>query len=99
MSLLGIYRTETITWRKAADPDQWGERAAPTDTSISARVIWKTQTVRNFAGDEVVAAGHVLMEELPDHEDLIRIGTVDHIILAINEIQDFTVSHYEVFIA
>jgi len=97
--LLGIYRTETITWRRAATPDQWGERGNPTDTPIPARVTWKTRLVRNFAGEEVAAAGSVLMDQMPGHDDLIRVNYIDHAILAIDEVQDFSVSHYEVFIA
>ncbi len=97
--LLDVYKTEAITWLVAGTPDQWGTYPAPAETAINARVVWKTRWVRNLAGEQVVSSASLLMTEMPTHEDRFRISGVDHAIVAIVEVKDFSVSHYEVFLA
>ena len=98
--MVGVYFTDSITWVRAAGVDQWGEPLTATEVSIRARVNWKTRLVRNFAGEQVIAAGTVLVSDKPSHEDNVEIDGVLHVILAIHEKKVFaTVSHYEVFFA
>ena len=97
--LLDVYKTESITWLVAGTPDQWGTYPAPAETAIAARVTWKTRWVRNLAGEQVVSSCSVLMTQMPSHEDRISISGVEHAIVAIHEVKDFSISHYEVFLA
>ena len=98
--MVGIYLTDTITWVRAAGVDQWGTPLTPVSASISARVDWRTKLVRNFAGEQVVAAGSVLVGDKPGHNDNFIIDGAAHVLIAIHEKKLFAaVSHYEVWIA
>jgi hypothetical protein len=98
MSLVKRYLNETVTL-VSKTLDTWGALSETTTSDVQARVDWKTRLVRNFAGEQVVSAGTVILLEMPSHESLVRISGTDHTILAISEKQAFRASHYEVSIA
>lgn len=98
--MIDVYLKDTVSIVTPAEADKFGDPVGDdTVASVNARVNWKTKLVRNFAGEEVVAAGTVLLKASPDHAAQIRIDDVDHAILAIAEKKHFSVSHYEVAIA
>ena len=97
--MIESYLTDTVTWAKSNGRDQWGTAIAPTEVLTAARVDWKTRLVRNTIGEQVVAAGSVLVREAPGHEDTFEINGVRHAILAVAEKKDFGIQFYEAYIA
>jgi hypothetical protein len=97
--MIGAYLTDTVTWKKSQGGDAWGSPAAPVETAVKARIDRRTRLVRNFAGEEVTAAGSVLLLDKPGHEDLLTFDGADHAILAVAERKAWGVSHYEVYVS
>lgn len=99
--MIRTYSRDSVTWLKAAALNSHGDpSAAPTATTVSARIEWKSRRITNASGEEVISAGMVRMAEPPNPaRDKIRIDEVDHIILAVRTVRSFSrVSHHEVFI-
>lgn len=92
--MLNAYSVDSLTIVRAADPpyDEWNQPNSPTTEDVNGYIEWKTKLVINFAGEEELAAGFVLIEYDADltHEDKIRINSVDHPIVTIERLKDFS---------
>lgn len=55
------YMTDSLEWIQSGGRDQWGEPLAATTVSILGRIDRSQKLVRDYAGQEVVASGSVLM--------------------------------------
>lgn len=97
--MIGAYLTDTVTWVKDGGTDQWNTPLAPTTVSVKARVKDATRNVLNFAGEEVVSDGEVLVRDKPGQEDKFDLGDgVKRRIVAIHAVKGFTLSHYRVYL-
>lgn len=97
--MLQAYATDSVTWVMGGGTDEWGTPQQPVRVGAKARVKMGARKVTNFAGDEVVSDGHLLVMFEPGHEDKFDVGDgVDRKIVAIHPVKAFTVSHYKVFL-
>ncbi len=98
--MITAYAKDDIVLVQANAPDQWGEPSAPTEITKKARVDMTTRLVRDFKGEEVTAAGTVLMKTKPGHDDKVRIDGEERAIIGIAEQKMFSrISHYEVYLS
>lgn len=88
--MLDSYLTDSIVWVQSTGNDEFGDPLTPTSTTIKARVNWVTKLVTDFAGEQVLAAGHVDMKSKPSHADNLTISGVDHIIIRIEELKSYS---------
>jgi len=84
---LSRYTTDAIEWVRGGGRDQWGEPLAPTVTPILGRIDRSQKLVRDYSGQEVIAAGAVLLTAgLPKPgADRLRFDGVDHLVIAVTE--------------
>lgn len=96
MRVIDTYLTDAVGILTPAPVDKFGEPAGEaTFASTKARVNWTTKLVRNFAGEQVIAAGTVWLAHKPEHTDRIRIDGVDHAILSIAEKKSWNTVYFE----
>ena len=99
--MIGAYLVNPVTLKSLASRDQWNEPTW-TSTELMGKVDWGSRLVRNFKGEEVVSSALVyLANTVPavTHEDRLVIAGVEHQILRIEKKEDFSFSHWEVWIA
>ena len=96
-----VYCVDSITIVRDAGRDQHGTPLAPTTENIKGYIEWKTQKVRDLAGEEVVSRGKIFLkyDGTIDHKDKIRISAVDYPILALEPAKDFSNIGLWVYIA
>ena len=100
MSLAAAYRREEVVWEQPAARDAYGTpTGSATETTVQARVEWRTQWVRNRAGEQVVARGHILVAAEPAYGDHFTVQGDRCAVLAIERVQAFRTDHYKVFLA
>ena len=116
MSMINAYLVDDLTIKKWLANDAWGEPVEPasgSDSDIHCKgyIVWKTQLVRDFKGEEVVSSVMVYLPakiEKPAclgrrlmHEDRIGLPNepIDRAIVAIVEPKDFSRPHYEIYLA
>jgi ketosteroid isomerase-like protein len=99
--MLDLYLTDTVTWVRVSEPDEWGTRSELARTPVKARVEKKTRLVRTFDGEEVASGASVLLAAEPGHADRICLfgDTVDRAVVAVDEVKDFQVRGYRAFLA
>ena len=99
--MMNAYFTDDVVLVQATGRDQYGKAKTETTTTVKGRFEWRTKVIRNRAGEEVTSAARVYLPSTATltHEDKIRVGGVDRLILDIQEARDFSLSHYEVYIA
>lgn len=96
--MISVYLTDTIVIKKITY-DQWGEPSETTET-VKARVEYKTRLVRNFAGEQVVSSARVMLSNrILSHADKINFDNVDHSILSIAKMKDFSNQYLMVDVA
>jgi hypothetical protein len=87
--MIDVYLTDDINLKQYTF-DKYGEITATTVTALKGRIEYKTQLVRNFAGEQVVAGSNVLIKNRTiTHADKIEFEGTDHVIIGIDIIQDF----------
>jgi len=98
--VIGAYLKDVITVVRHGARDQYGTEGATTDELMRGYIEWKTRLVLNIKGEEVLSSAGVLMRYDPTltHEDKITIGGVEHLILAIELVRDFSVRGMKVYI-
>ena len=90
--MLNAYGVDSISIVRDGGRDQWNEPLASTVEAVNGYVEWKTKMVRNQAGEEVLSRGYVILDYdgTIDHEDKIRIDSVDYPIIMIESMKDFS---------
>jgi hypothetical protein len=98
--MIGAYLTESITIRYLTALDEWNT-ATYTDVAAKARVEWRDKLIRNAKGEQIISAALVYLagEITPiTNADRIVIAGIEHAILRVDKIADFSVSHFEIWI-
>jgi|GEM_PF-1079353 len=98
--MIEAYLVDDITLRYLVSLDQWQE---PTwsDVAVKARVEWSNKLIRNAQGEQVVSAALVYLAgdvTAPSNADKLIIDGVEHDIMRVNKIVDFSASHFEVYL-
>ena len=102
------YLVDKITVVKANGNDQWGEPNPTTNAATRGYVEWKTNLVRNLAGEEIVSPIHVYLHMRKTdnalgralvHADRLIVDNRERSIVAISEPKAFSRPHYEVYLA
>ena len=92
--MFDVYSVDTITVIRAPDPpyDDYNEPNPVTTEEITGFVTWKTELVRDLAGEEVRSSVNITMnyDGTITHEYKIRINSKNYPILAIEPLKDFT---------
>jgi hypothetical protein len=99
--MIKTYCNQTIQLIIPAAVDQWGEpTGSETIEEVKGRVDWNNKLVRDENGEQVVAAAIVLLnyDQPVTFTHKIRIGNVDHPIIAINREQDWSTRYWELAI-
>ena len=113
MSMINAYCVDDLTIMKWSANDEWGEPISASGSLIDCKgyIVWKTQLVRDFKGEEVVSSVMVYLPKRIEkpacvgrrlmHEDRIWLPNepIDRAIVAIVEPKDFSHPHYEVYLA
>ena len=98
MSMVDVYCIHNLTLKRLVSLDKWN---AATWTEIRFKGRWDrgTKLVRNAQGEQVVAAAMVTIPKsvgTVTHADrIIDEDSVEHAIIALESISDFTFSHWE----
>lgn len=87
--MIDAYLKQTVTRRAAGALDQYNDPTAATDTTVAAKVVWKTRLLRNANGDMVLAAGHILTKTQFAHTDMVVVDGVAHAVLGVEELRVF----------
>ena len=78
--------------------DEWGE-ATVTISTVPCYIDWKTRTMRDAKGIDVIAAARILCEDQDiSYDDKIKIGDLEHSIIQINQKMAFNYPHMEIFV-
>jgi len=100
--MLEAYSVDDITIIRVPDPayTEWNEPIAPTEEAVTGYVEWETKLVRDFAGEEVVSRGHVILtyDGAINHKDKIKINGDEYVIVALEPMKDFSNVGLKVFI-
>lgn len=93
------YTTDSIEWIQSGGRDQWGEPLAPTVVSVLARVDRSQRLVRDFSGQEVMAAGFVLMTagRPTPGADKLKWDGEEHLVIAVTEKRSYSRRAYWVY--
>ena len=97
--MIESYLTDSVVIVRTTK-DKWGEVSATALATHAARVEWQSKMVLDRAGQEVVAAGRILVANDADilHSDLLRVEGDDHGIIQIRIAKDFAARLKEVWI-
>jgi len=96
--MIGAYLIHPLTLRRLVSLDQWN---TPTYTNIMfmGRMDRGSKLVRNIKGEQVVSAAIVLIPasvgSVTLADRIIDGGGVEHAIIALDPISDFSFSHWE----
>ncbi|MBE3124843.1 MAG: hypothetical protein IMZ57_04205 [Acidobacteria bacterium] len=116
MSMINAYCVDDLIIVKWGSNDAWGEptwasSGSASDLNCKGYIVWKTQLVRDFKGEEVTSSVMIYLPkkiEKPKclgrrlmHEDRIWLPNepIDRAIVAIVEPKDFSHPHYEIYLA
>ena len=96
---LSRYKIDTLEWIQAGTPDQWGEPGTPTTTAILGRIDRSQALVRDYNGEEVTAAGRVLMSEGPPTpgKDKLKWDGEEYVVISYEELRNHSRRAYWVY--
>jgi len=108
--MIDAYAVDDLVITQSNGFDVWGEPLSGTTVEIKGYVVWKTQLMRNLAGEEVTSTimlyinkrrldallGRVLSHE--ERIESINGVSIDQSIIAIHVPKAFSNPHYEVFL-
>lgn len=96
---LARYMTDSLEWIQSGGRDQWGEPLDATTISITGRIDRSQKLVRDNAGQEVVAAGSVLMTAGPPTPgaDKLKWDGIEHPVIAVDEKRSHSRRTYKVY--
>ena len=98
--MIGAYMVNPITLKLLYSRDEWQE---PTWMSVPvmAKVDWGSRLVRNAKGEQVTASALIYLPAnviAITHDDRIIIDSTEHAIIRIEKKEDFSFSHFEVYV-
>ena len=99
--MLSAYLIDPVTLRHMAGRDEW-QTPTWTDLALMGRVEWSNKLIRNAKGEQVVAAARVYLPATVaaiTNDDRIIIEGVEHAIIEVQKQTDFSMSHWEIWIA
>ena len=105
--MISAYLVDHVTVVKSNGNDQWGEPNPATNVATKGYVEWKTNLVRNLAGEEIVSPIHVYLHMRKTdnalgralvHADRLIVDNRERSIIAIHEPKAFSRPHYEVYL-
>jgi len=94
-------KKNAITLKTSGGTDIYNEPEATADTALDARVIWKSQLVRDAHGDQVVSSAEIWIKDrtpMPTHADKVRLDGVDRAIITVSKADDFNTQFLKVFL-
>jgi len=111
--MIGPYLVNSVTLKQFKGSDVHGTPSTRTSVTVKSRIDYKNRKVENEAGEVVVSKAKVYMRPRTitrtdfstrasntiAYEDLITFDGIDHAIILIAKIQDFSVKFLEVYIA
>lgn len=98
---MNAYLIDPVTLRRFVSRDDWN-KPTYTNVALMGRVEWQTKLVRDFKGEEVISAALVYLDNTVSsvtNMDRIILDGVDHAILRIDKRTDFSISHWEIWVA
>ena len=98
--MIEAYLIDPVSLKHLVSRDQW---QTPTWSTLAlmGKVDWGYKLVRNAKGEQVVAAARVYLPGTVaaiTNDDRIIIDSVEHSIITVNKMTDFSMSHWEVWI-
>ena len=99
--MLRAYMKDDITVLYSEGEDSWGEPLTAVTIPMKAYVVWKTHLIRNIAGEQVVSRGmiYAMPDRLITHADIIKIETIEYVVLDAHAGKDFSENHQEIHLA
>ncbi len=99
--MISAYLRDSLTIVRHGTRDEWGTESAATEEAVLGYIEWGTRLVRDIKGEEVASSANILLayDATLTHEDRIRIDGVEHPIISIALVKDFTTRAMKVFIA
>lgn len=99
--MIGAYLRDRLTILRHGARDKYGEASDPAQETVYGYVEWKTRLVRDIHGEQVASSASVLLAYDPalTHEDQVRIDDVDHSILIIEIVKDFSTRAMKVYLS
>ncbi len=99
--MIAAYLTDSIKIIRRGTLDEYGEPGTATEVDVKGLVEWGTKKVRDVNGEEAVSSASVLMEydSALTVQDAIEISGVEHPILSIDRLRDFSTQGMRVYVA
>lgn len=111
--MIGSYLTDSITLKQYKGEDEFGTPSSRTSVTVKARIDYKNRQITSLEGVTIVSMAKILMRNRTitrsdfsarattdiAYEDLINFDGVDHAILSIGRVADFTDRFMEVYVA
>ncbi|MEN6311204.1 MAG: hypothetical protein ABFD80_06655 [Acidobacteriota bacterium] len=99
--MINAYLRDALTIVRHGTRDQWGSEGATTEEAALGYIEWTTRLVRNIKGEEVASSANILLpyDATLTHEDRIKIDGVEHSIITVQLVKDFTTRAMKVFIS
>ena len=96
---ISAYFKETVV-RIYPQPGDYLEPGIPIRISMKARVTWKNKMVKNPEGEEVVSNVNIMIPVLSDlyFDSRFEVNGVEHGILAIDKMDDFSARYLVVYL-
>ena len=97
--MIGAYLIDSAV-QKVHTFDKWGEIDTTTSTTIKCRIDEKNRIVVNEKGEQVVSGAKLLMKiRTVTFSDLFTFDDIDHPVLKVAKVKDFTARYLEVYVA
>ena len=110
--MIGAYLVDTVVLRKHNGTDKWREPSATTDETIKAFVDYKARQVSNAMGQVVMSMAKVMIRprtiivdgfstrasKTISYQDKLVFDGVEHGIITIGKMRDFSVRGMEVYV-
>lgn len=98
--MLNTYAVDDFTIKRWQSYDKYNN---PTflDQPVKGYIEWKNQRVQNIAGEEVVSQATIWLPEKyarPIHKDVITINGIDHSIINVTDLKDFSGTGWTIYI-
>jgi hypothetical protein len=99
--MISAYLIDDLTIRYLTAMDQWNTPTY-TNVAVKGRIEWQNKLIRNAQGEQVVSAALVYLGGdiiEPTNAERIIIDDVEHAIMRVDKKTDFSISHWEIYIA
>lgn len=97
--MIGVYSGDSITLKSKTSDDQWNTTTYSSST-VSCRIEYKTQLVKNQAGEDVKSEIMIFLENdiSVNHGDKVLVNSKEYAIIKIDQRKDFSLSHTEIYL-